>query len=277
MITARELLRQRFGTDFDFADDPPVSDTARGILSRRTIRRYRDEAVSEDLVRVLLACAQSAPAKSDLQQYSIVRITDAGIKARLAELATTRWIATAPIMLVFCGDLRRVRRIATLRGKPYAQDTLDSFMNAAVDAGLALQSFIVAAEAAGLGCCPISQVRNKIDLVADLLGLPSGVFPVAGLTAGWPAEERAVTLRLPPAAVVHENRYDDRTLPGEIDAYDRRRHAAFPIPPARQVHNDLYGAAEFYGWSEHVARRLSRPEGRETLRAFLEAGGLALR
>jgi hypothetical protein len=96
------------------------------------------------------------------------------------------------------------------------------------------------------------------------------------LSAGWPAEERAVTLRLPPALVVHENSYDDGDFAAEIDGYDRRRDAAFPIPARGQVHNDLYGTAGFYGWSEHVARRLSRPEGRETLRAFLQARGLDL-
>ena len=277
MVTVGELLRQRFGVAGDIDDGLQVTETIAGILARRTIRSYRDEEVPGDLVRVLLACAQSAPAKSDLQQYSIIHVTDIKLKTELARLADTRWLATAPVLLVFCGDLRRVQRIAELRGKPYAQNTLDSFMNAAVDAGLALQSFIIAAEAAGLGCCAISQVRNRIDEVADLLALPSGVFPLAGLSAGWPAEERAVSLRLPPAVVVHRNRYDDSDLGAEVDAYDQRRHAAFPIGPRGQVHNDVYGVADFYGWSEHVARRLSRPEGRETLRAFLQSRGFELR
>src|SRR5690606_24248468 len=132
-----------------------------------------------ELLRVLMACAQSAPAKSDLQQYSILHVTDATKKKTLADLAKTPWIATAPVALVFCGDLRRAWRISELRGKPYGQNTLDSFMNAAVDAGLALQAFIIAAESAGLGCCAISQVRTEIEAVSDLLGLPDGVFPLA--------------------------------------------------------------------------------------------------
>jgi nitroreductase len=272
-------LHQRFGLDAPEPAGVPPNETVAGILSRRSIRRYRDDPVSDDLLRVLLACAQSAPAKSDLQQYSIIRVTDAAKKARLAELAVTDWLATSPVLLVFCGDLRRVWRLSKLRGKAYGQNTLDSFMNAAVDAGLALQAFVIAAEAAGLGCCPISQVRVKIDETAALLELPEGVFPLAGLSAGWPAEDRAVTLRLPPALVIHENRYDDGNdgdFGAEIDGYDRRRDAAFPIPRRSQFHNDLYGPAAFYGWSEHVARRLSRPEGRETLRAFLQKRGFKL-
>ena len=275
MATVNELLHRRFGA----ADDPndvALNETLTSILSRRSIRKYRDEAVPDDLLRVLLACAQSAPAKSDLQQYSIIHLTDAAAKAKLAEFADTRAIATAPVVLVFCGDIRRAQRISQLRAKPYAQNTLDSFMNAAVDAGLALQAFIVAAESAGLGCCAISQVRTRIEEVSTLLGLPDGVFPLAGLTAGWPDESRETSLRLPPSIVVHTNPYDDANFAAEIDDYDARRHAAFPIPLRGQLHNDIYGVAAFYGWSDHVARRLSQPEGRETLRAFLENRGFAL-
>jgi len=275
MVKVRDLLRARFGVA-DNVTEVPLNITLEGILARRSIRKFQDRNVPDALLRVLLACAQSAPAKSDLQQYSIIHVTDGQKKARLARLAATPWIEAAPVVLVFCGDGRRARRISELRGKPYGQDNLDSFMNAAVDAGLALQAFIVAAEAAGLGCCAISQVRTAIKQVAELLELPDNVFPLAGLAAGWPDEPREVTLRLPPALVVHRDRYDDSNLEAEIDGYDQRRHAAFPIPARGQFHNDLYGQAEFYGWSEHVARRLSRNEGRETLRAFLQAHGFAL-
>ena len=275
MAKVGDLLRARFGAA-DNVTELPLNATLEGILARRSIRKFQDKVVPDELLRVLLACAQSAPAKSDLQQYSIIHVTDAAKKKTLAKLAATPWIETAPAMLVFCGDGRRARRISELRGKTYGQDTLDSFMNAAVDAGLALQAFIIAAEAAGLGCCAISQVRVEIEAVADLLELRDNVFPLAGLAAGWPDEHREVTLRLPPALVVHRDRYDDTNLAAEIEMYDARRHAAFPIPARGQMHNDIYGAADFYGWSEHVARRLSRPEGRETLRTFLRARGFAL-
>jgi nitroreductase len=275
MAGVGNLLKARFGVADDVTE-VALNSTLEGILARRSIRAFQDKAVPDALLRVLLACAQSAPAKSDLQQYSIIHVTDAAKKKALAKLAATPWIETAPVMLVFCGDGRRARRISELRHKPYGQDTLDSFMNAAVDAGLALQAFIIAAEAAGLGCCAISQVRVQIEAVADLLELPNNVFPLAGLAAGWPNESREVTLRLPPALVVHRDRYDDANFEAEIDGYDARRDAAFPIPARGQMHNDLYGVADFYGWSEHVARRLSRSEGRHTLRAFLQARGFAL-
>jgi len=277
MATLAEMLRDRFGLSPDLPDAPAPNATQAAILGHRTIRKYKETPVAPALLTMLLACAQSAPAKSDLQQYSIIHVTDAAAKAKLAELAETAPIRTAPVVLVFCGDVHRAKRIAELRARPYGQDTLDSFMNAAADAALALQAFIVAAESAGLGCCCVSHVRVRIEQVAALLGLPDGVFPLAGLTVGWPDEERTVTQRLPPSVVVHENTYDDANLAAEIDGYDRRRHAAFPIPPRGQLFNDLYGPVDFYGWSEHVARRLSQPEGREGLREYLQARGFQLK
>jgi nitroreductase/FMN reductase [NAD(P)H] len=244
------------------------------ILSRRTYRRFTDQPVSEALRSALLACAQSAPAKSDLQQYSILDIRDPAKKAALADLCDTAWMADAPVLLVFCGDLRRAQKVCAMRGHPYAQNTLDSFMNAAVDAALAMQAMIAAAEAAGLGACCISQVRKRLPETAGLLKLPNGVFPVAGLAAGWPDETRDVTRRLPPSVVVHRDAYDDSDLVSEIDTYDQRRHAARPL--ANQINPEKFGTAEFYGWSENAARRLAEPSDLGALRAFLESHGFDL-
>lgn len=276
MAQLSDLIAKRFGLPSETGRDHLAEGTLADILGRRTYRKYSDEPVSEDLVRVLLACAQSAAAKSDMQQYSIIWLDDPGIRKRLAELSTTAWMETAPVSLVFCGDIRRAMRLAKFQSVPYGQNTLDSFMNAAIDAALAMQTFSIAAESRGLGVCFVSQVRNHIDQVAKLLGLPPGVFPIAGVTAGWPDESRDAALRLPPSVVVHRNRYDDADLQREIDAYDQRRHAIRPITPDRQMHTNIFGVAAFYGWSANTARRLSQPEGRETLLGFLKNHGFEL-
>ncbi len=270
--------RARFGIDpegglaVDLPDDA-AADLSR-ILSRRSYRKFAGRPVDETLRTALLACAQSASAKSDMQQYSILDLHDPAKKVALANLCDTGWMADAPVLLVFCGDLNRARRMGALRGHANAQDTLDSFFNATVDAALALQSYILAAEAAGLGCCCVSQVRKRLPETAALLGLPEGVFPVAGLGAGWPGEARDVVLRLPPAAIVHRDTYDDSGLAAAIDGYDRRRHEARPIPA--QYRPETYGEADFYGWSENQTRRLAEPSDLGGLRAFLETHGFGL-
>ena len=273
-------IEQRFGLAPSGAvRDAPALPGERAlarILARRTHRGYRDEPIDEALVEVLLACALSASSKSDLQQASIVRVRSPEKQAEIARwLPAMPWIGEAPLFLVFCGDNLRLRRAARLRGKPFPNDNVDMFMNAAVDAGLAMQTFTLAAEAAGLGCCPISEVRTHIDRLTALLALPAGVFPVAGLCVGWPAREGYVSMRLPPALAVHEDAYDAAEAEAEIDAYDRRRDARYRIPRERQREVERFGEADFYGWSEDKARQYSRP-ARPGFRDYLRRQGFAL-
>ena len=267
------LIEARFGLANEAGRDMAADGVLAQILGRRSFRKYSDEEVPEYMRAILLAAAQSASAKSDLQQYSIIDLRAQSSKDKLAELCATDWMKAAPVLLVFCGDIRRAQRIAEMRGKPYAQNTLDSFFNAAVDAALAIQSYVIAAEGAGLGTCCISQVRNDMAGVTELLGLPEGVYPVAGLCAGYPAEKRDVSLRLPPAAVVHTDTYSDARLETDIEGYDTRRNA---IRPMSQMMTDKYGKSDNYGWSETAARRLSVPEARHGFRAFLQSHGFDL-
>ena len=268
-----DLIEARFGLAAEAGRDMTADGVLAQILRRRSFRKYTDEDVPEFMRAILLAVAQSVSAKSDLQQYSIIDLRDQKSKERLSELCATDWMRDAPVLLVFCGDIRRAQRIAGMRGKAYVQNTLDSFFNAAVDAALAMQSYVIAAEGVGLGCCAISQVRNEMPEVVELLKLPEGVYPVAGLAAGYPREKRDVTLRLPPTVVVHTDTYEDNGLESEIKAYDARRNA---IRPMRQLMTDKYGTVADYGWSENAARRLSIPEARAGFRAFLESHGFDL-
>jgi nitroreductase/FMN reductase [NAD(P)H] len=176
---------------------------------------------------------------------------------------------------VFCGDHRRLRRIFELRGREFPNDTLDMFMNAAVDAGLVLQNFITAAEAMGLGSCPISVVRNHVEKLAELLELPAGVFPVAGLCVGYPIQRGWISMRLPPAVTVHTDRYDDRELPAHLEAYDRRREARHATPRESQRDVERFGHTEPYGWSEDKARQYSVPE-RHNFGPFIRGHGFGL-
>ncbi len=276
MTTVTEMIGARFAIETDRGSGVAAGETIAGLLSRRSSRRYTDRAVPEELLDVLLACAQSAPTKSNLQQYSIVVVADAEIRARLQPLVpATDWLRTCPVFLVFCADMRRNQRVAGFRGHGHANNNMDTLLNAIVDAALAMQCFITAAESAGLGCAPISEVRNRIAEFCDVLGLPDGVFPISGLTAGWPAQPGYVNQRLPSSVVIHRDRYDDSGLEAEIEDYDRRRHEIFPVPAARQRHTDRYGVAEIYTWSENVARQLSIPE-RAAFREFLTSHGFDL-
>lgn len=269
-MTPAGLIAARFGA---LAFDPPdtIADGLAAILDRRVTRKFRAGAVPEALLATVLAAAQSAPAKSDLQQYAIIVWQDPDKIAAVADaIGTMPWIKDAPVLLLFCGDIRRGRKICAAQGRVHANDSIDTFLNASVDAALALGFCIMAADAAALGSCPISYVRNHLDLVAGLAELPDGVFPVAGLALGWPEARNAVTPRLPPSVVVHRETYDDSGLSASLAAYDALRPRQKPRYPASHG-----PAPESCSWSENAARQLAVPE-RAGFRTWLATKGINL-
>ena len=269
--TLSSLIETRFGECVDVPERMEGNPELVGLAAHRSHRAFTSEPVAPALLRTLLATAFSAPSKSDLQQSCVVHVDDRSIHEGIAALIPSMpWIAHAPVLLVFCGDNRRIRRICELRGTPFANDHLDSFLNPAVDTGLVMAGFIRAAQAAGLGCCPLSAVRNHAAAVAEMLALPDYVFPVAGMVAGYPARARKITPRLPLDAFVHTDRYDDAGFEGWIASYDARRHATLPLNPDRQREPERFGRADFYGWSEDKARQVAVGE-RENFGAFVRS------
>jgi nitroreductase len=244
------------------------------LATHRVIRGYAARAVDPTLVQLVCATALSVPTKSDMQQRDLVVVTDAATRAKLVELCgSDHWMPSAPVWIVVCGNHRRQRQIHEWRGPAFANDHLDAFFNASVDAALLLGWFVAAAEAVGLGCCPISQIRNHPRAVSDLLKLPERVFPVAGLTLGWPANDGVLSPRLPLAATVHHERFDDSRARELVDGYDRRRHALQPYRRQRDVAR--FGEAALYGWSEDKARQYADSQ-RADFGAYVRAQGFKL-
>ena len=267
--------RERFGLKLNVPPEVPGLEELARSLEHRSHRRYTDRPVQQELLQVLFACAFSAPSKSDLQQADVIHVVDpARRKAIVETIPDMPWIMNAPVFLIFCANNRRIRHIGDWRGKPFVNEHLDHFMNAAVDAGLVMMNFIRAAEAAGLGTCPISAVRNRAETVSGVLGLPEGVFPVAGLCVGYPAEAGRITPRLALNVTVHKDRFDESDLREKVDAYDRRRHAVLPYRRQRNI--DQFGESPFYGWSEDKARQYAVPE-RTEFGAFIRKQGFSLK
>jgi FMN reductase [NAD(P)H] len=250
---------------------PEIPDALAALLDRRVTRRFAPTPLDEPTLSLVLAGAQSAPSKSDLQQMSIIVLRDPARIAAIADwIGTMPWIKDAPVFLVFCADMRRGVRLCETHGLAHRNDTVDGFVNAVADAALALGFTLMAAENLGLGTCPVSYIRNHLERVAPLLGLPEKVFPLAGCALGWPAAREEVSQRLPPRVVVHRERYEDAPLPEALAAYDAARGRKKPRYP------EVHGAApEGCSWSENAARQLSVPE-RLATGPWLRQNGFAL-
>jgi nitroreductase len=272
--TIAAALAERFGEDIAIDPALPGLDELAQIAGYRSHRRFLPRAVAPDLLRLLCATALSAPSKSDLQQCDIVIVKDTAIRAGIvATIPDMPWIMDAPVFLMFVANGERLPMLAKLQDKPFPNDHLDQFFNAAVDAAIVLATFLRAASAVGLGCCPISAVRDHPQTVSDLLRLPQRVIPVAGLCVGWPAQAGEITPRLSLRTTVIENSYGERDLAKEIDAYDRRRAALRPY--RRQRSPERWGEADFYGWSQDKARQYGVPT-RENFGAFVRGKGFCL-
>lgn len=259
-MSINKHIRSRFGLATDTGKSVDENKTITDILSRRSHRQFKADTISKDILHTLLAAAFSAPSKSDLQQSCVIHVQDKDKQIRIANASPhTVWAADAPVFLVWCGDSRRIRKLSAWRRHAFANDHLDAFMNAAVDAGIAMQTFIIAAESLGLGCCPVSEIRDNIQLLSDELELPEHVFPVAGLCVGWPQNDSKVSMRLPMATTVKVDKYIDDTLIDEVADYDARRENLERTPKDQQRDVGEFGVSETYGWSENRTRQYSRP------------------
>jgi len=262
----RRTLAERFGEDISVPQDLQGLEGLLRIATHATHRDWDDRPVGPDLVRLLAAVAFCAPSKSFLQQSDLIHVRDPGLREAVVSLVPSMpWMSRAPALLVVCGNGRRLRRIFERRGMPFANEHLDAFFNPAVDAALVLMNLIRAAEEAGLACCPISLLRDRPQRLAELLGMPDHVFPVAGLCLGYPAQRRAPNPRLALAGTLHTDRFDDRGIDPTLDDFDRRYvagRAAFAAP----------GAPPPQTWSDERARQYATPQ-RPGWGAFVRSRG----
>jgi nitroreductase len=268
----QDILRERFGDSPETA--PGAAEPLSGMAARASCRSFRPDPVDPVLIETIAAVALASPTKSDLQQRDILIVEDPRLRAELHALCGTQaWLTAAPHLLVFLANNRRQRLIHEIAGLPFANDHLDAFFNAAVDAAIALSACVTAAEALGLGTCPVSAIRNHPESVSRLLGLPDHVFPVAGLALGWPAELGRLSRRLPLAVTLHRDRYTEPGLARALSTYSRWRAESEPLMRQRAV--ERFGVVEEYGWIEDRARQYTLPE-RTGFGAFARAKGFRL-
>jgi nitroreductase len=266
--TFADRLRQRYGEG-----DAPATAVAHPVidlmLNHRSVRGYRPDPLPAGALETLIAAAQSAATSSNLQTWSVVSVEDRAARARCAEMAGgQKHINECPTFLLFAADLARLERVAESEGIPSAGlDYFELLLMAAIDASLAAQNLVVAAEALGLSTVYIGGMRNRPEELAALIGLPPMSAVVFGLCVGYAAEGREGNIkpRLPQEAVLHVDRYDLAAQDAAIARYDAAM-AAF------QEREGMKRA----GWTQHSARRVEGPaqlSGRDDLMKALRRMG----
>jgi nitroreductase len=219
-----------------------MSDTISELAARISVRAFDGTPLSAAERAAILSSAVQAPSAGCQQLYTILDITDAGIRAHLADLCDHQpFVAKAPMALVFCADAKKWYDAFALAGchprKPGAGDLL----LAADDALIAAQKAVTAAWSLGVGSCYVGDVMENAEAVRTLLSLPEYVFPAALVVFGHPAPgqlQREKPPRCGMDIIVRENGY--RPLSEE----ELRRMTA----PSRK-------GADFYEWTQAFCRR----------------------
>lgn len=229
------------------------------IYKHTSIRRYKSDPITRELVEDIIAAGQRASTSSNLQTYSAIAVDDPYKRSRLSELCGNQsFIREAPVFIAWCADLSRLERVCQMRGYSLVSEYVENFLVATIDVALVMQNAALAAESLGLGICYIGAIRNHPGEIIELLKLPRLVFPLVGMTLGWPEVETNAKPRLPTRAICHWDKYSVETEKEALKEYDQTMIAS-GIYHGRQVPvPGVDGEMESYGWMEHSARRASR-------------------
>lgn len=176
--------------------------------NRRTIRRYSDREVSENLLEEIIEKASHAPTTGNMQLYSVIITRDPDRRKALAPAHFSQPAATgAPVLITFCADFNRFCHWCDISDADHGYDNFQSFMTAVIDTVILTQQFVTIAEQQGLGCCYLGTTTYNAPQIARELQLPERVIPVCTISVGWPADESAVSDRLPVSAIIHHETY----------------------------------------------------------------------
>ena len=269
-LPREEALRRRYGPEVALPP-MPASTIVDTLLRHRSVRAFSDQALPDGTLEMLVAAGQSAASSSNVQAWSVIAVRDPARKARLSVLAGNQeHIRRCPLLLLWVADLARLDRIAASRDiEPHGTRYLEMLLVGVIDAALAAQNAVLAAESIGLGTVYIGAMRNEPEKVAAEVGLPADAMIVFGLCVGFedPSAQTAdIKPRLSQRAVLHHEQYSAQSEPADVSAYDQTI-AGFQASQGMR-------AAD---WSLQTAKRVHELRGRERLSEALRALGFGMR
>lgn len=198
-----------------------MNETIKLLQSHRSIRKFLNKKIKNNELETIITSAQAASTSSFMQAYTIIRIKDENNRLKIAELCGNQsYIAECAEFLVFCADLHKFELACKINNSHMASGYTEAFVIATVDASLAAQNCLVAAESLGLGGVYIGGIRNNPDEISKLLQLPNNVYAVFGLCLGYPDEGPDLKPRLPLNFTLCQDKYDLDAKTDLLKEYD---------------------------------------------------------
>ena len=227
-----------------------MSETITLMKSHTSVRRFKNQEIPQEDLNEILSAAQMASSWKNFQSYSVILVRSQEKKDALFELVPQEAIRQSAAFLLFVGDLNRAEKGARLHTDTFQPQGVEGLLITSVDAALAGQNTLLAAESLGYGGVIIGLVRYKSVEVAELFNLPDYTYPVFGIALGVPNQKHDVKPRLPLENVVFEEEYQEQTAEA-IEVYDR-------------VQTEYAGARVTTTWSQRLAEQFGQPEPSST-------------
>ena len=227
-----------------------MNETITLMKSHTSVRRFKEEAIPQEDLNDILSAAQMASSWKNFQSYSVILVRSQEKKDALFELVPQEAIRQSAAFLLFVGDLNRAEKGARLHTDTFQPQGVEGLLITSVDAALAGQNTLLAAESLGYGGVIIGLVRYKSVEIAELFNLPDYTYPVFGIALGVPNQKHDVKPRLPLENVVFEEEYQEQTSEA-IEAYDR-------------VQTEYAGVRATTTWSQRLAEQFGQPEPSST-------------
>ena len=227
-----------------------MTETIKVMKAHTSVRRFKEQEIPQADLNEILTAAQMASSWKNFQSYSVILVRSQEKKDALFELVPQEAIRQSAAFLLFVGDLNRAEKGAHLHTETFQPQGVEGLLITSVDAALAGQNALLAAESLGYGGVIIGLVRYKSVELAELFKLPDYTYPVFGIALGVPNQQHDVKPRLPLENVVFEEEYQEQSTEA-IEAYDR-------------VQADYAGARATTSWSQRLAEQFGQAEPSST-------------
>jgi nitroreductase len=245
-------------------------DLLKAIANHRSIRSFSDKQVPDDMLMQLVSTAQTAATSSNVQAYSLIKVNDPAKRQAIAAIAgNQKHVIDAPVFLVFCSDLYRLKQAGEFDGREFNTDYIETFLVSTVDTALIAQNLLVAAELTGLGGVYIGAVRNDMKKIIDLLELPAYTYPLFGMCIGYPDFDKYPDKkpRIPTGSILHQDTYNKEAVQDSVKNYDDMMLAYYKDRDT--MNRDVK-------WSTHILNQFSKPR-RTDIRECLEQQKIGLK
>ena len=199
------------------------NETVELLLERASCRSFSKKKISKKTAGIILEAGTKAATGGNLQPYSIIRTRSVENMKKIAELCGQKFLADAPMHLLFCIDWRRNKRWASLEMAPFsANNSFRHFWISFQDTIICAQNICTAADSLGLGSVYIGTIIDCLPDIKKIFALPEGVMPVVLLALGYPKVKPLPRKKLSLDMIVHDERYRDMEEDKLLKAFDKK-------------------------------------------------------